>query len=132
MANGVEVRVPFLDNDLASFAMSLPAKMKVKGGVKKYLLKKALHDILPHEVLYGPKKGFGVPYSNWLKGPIHEYLKSILHDSNIIRTGILNMTQINKAIEEHKAGKGDWGFILWKLLNFSIWLKTYDVVIENE
>ncbi|CAG0905860.1 unnamed protein product, partial [Darwinula stevensoni] len=64
MANGVEVRVPFLDNDLASFALALPSELKVKNGVKKYLLKKALDGILPNEVLYGPKKGFGVPYQN--------------------------------------------------------------------
>ena len=75
MANSMEVRVPFVDKHLTEFMLSIPAELKVKNGVKKYLLKKALHDILPHDILYGPKTGFGVPYGYWLKTSLAKYSK---------------------------------------------------------
>lgn len=129
MANGVEVRVPFLDNDLVSYALSLPSELKVKNGVKKYLLKKALHNILPNEVLYGPKKGFGVPYQNWIKGPLKEFMLEVFYSSNIVKLQILDYNELSKRIDEHCSGKMDWGFSLWKMLNFCIWMEEYKVEI---
>lgn len=127
MANGVEVRVPFLDNDLASFALSLPSELKVKNGIKKYLLKKALDGILPNEVLYGPKKGFGVPYQNWLKGPLKSFMKEIFNDPKIIQMNIFDYNVLNIRIEEHCSGKKDWGFLLWKMMNLCLWLELYQL-----
>ncbi|MFZ1378101.1 MAG: asparagine synthase (glutamine-hydrolyzing) [Saprospiraceae bacterium] len=130
MANGVEVRVPFLDNDLVSYALSLPSELKVKNGVKKYLLKKALHNILPNEVLYGPKKGFGVPYQNWIKGPLKEFMLEVFYSSNIKKLQIFDYEELSVRIDEHCSGKRDWGFTLWKMLNFCIWLEEYKVEME--
>lgn len=127
MANGVEVRVPFLDNDLASFALALPSELKVKNGVKKYLLKKALDGILPNEVLYGPKKGFGVPYQNWLKGPLKSFMEEIFNDPKIIQLNIFDYKVLNIRIEEHCSGKRDWGFLLWKMMNLCLWLEMYQL-----
>ncbi|HMU02272.1 MAG TPA: asparagine synthase C-terminal domain-containing protein, partial [Saprospiraceae bacterium] len=127
MANGVEVRVPFLDNDLASFAISLPSSLKVKNGVKKYLLKKALDGILPNEVLYGPKKGFGVPYQNWLKGPLKSFMEEIFNDPKIIQMDIFDYKVLNIRVEEHCSGKRDWGFLLWKMMNLCLWLEMYQL-----
>lgn len=130
LANGVEVRVPFLDNDLVSFALSLPSELKVKNGVKKYLLKKALDGMLPTDVLYGPKKGFGVPYQNWLKKPLKDYMIEIFNGSRITKLQIFDYEVLNKRIQEHCAGKKDWGFSLWKLLNFCIWVEEYNIELE--
>lgn len=127
MANGVEVRVPFLDNDLASFALALPSELKVKNGVKKYLLKKALDGILPNEVLYGPKKGFGVPYQNWLKGPLKSFMEEIFNDPKIIQINIFDYKVLNIRVEEHCSGKRDWGFLLWKMMNLCLWLELYQL-----
>ena len=68
MANSMEIRVPFIDKELTAFMLSVPSSLKVRNGVPKYLLKKSLEGIVPNEVLYGKKKGFGVPYGYWLKG----------------------------------------------------------------
>lgn len=127
MANGVEVRVPFLDNDLASFALALPSELKVKNGVKKYLLKKALDGILPNEVLYGPKKGFGVPYQNWLKGPLKSFMEEIFNDPKIVQMNIFDYKVLNIRVEEHCSGKRDWGFSLWKMMNLCLWLEMYQL-----
>lgn len=127
MANGVEVRVPFLDNDLASFALALPSELKVKNGVKKYILKKALDGILPNEVLYGPKKGFGVPYQNWLKGPLKSFMEEIFNDPKIIQLNIFDYKVLNIRVEEHCSGKRDWGFLLWKMMNLCLWLELYQL-----
>ena len=127
MANGVEVRVPFLDNELTEFIMNVPTSIKLKGGVNKYLLKKALKNIIPDEVLFGKKLGFGVPYSNWLNGPLSKMLNHYLFSDYIKSLNIFDFNYINQLIIEHKNNKKDNGFILWKLLNFCIWLETYNI-----
>ena len=127
MANGIEVRVPFLDNELSEYAMRLPGDLKVKNGVKKYMLKKALEGVVPNDVLYGPKKGFGVPYQNWLKGPLLEFMRDRLNSPYIKALNFFSEKRINELIEEHRSGVQNHGFILWKILNLSIWLEEYKV-----
>lgn len=83
MASGVEARVPFLDNELAAYVMSLPSNYKVQKNMKKYLLRKSLRNIVPDKVLNAEKKGFGVPFQNWLKEPLADYMKEVVLDSKI-------------------------------------------------
>jgi asparagine synthase (glutamine-hydrolysing) len=122
MAASIEVRVPFLDNELVDYVMSLPSALKIKAGVKKWLLKQALEGIVPADILHGAKTGFGVPYQYWLKGP----LKDLFYDrvSQLENRGcdILDMKYIVGLMKEHLAGNRDHGFILWKVLNLMIWL----------
>lgn len=132
MANGVEVRVPFLDNHLVEFALSLPSKYKLHKGIKKYLLKKALEGIVPNEVLYGPKKGFGVPYQNWLRGPLKEFMMDKLYSQSIMDKNLFDYDVLAHRIEKHCANKSNWGFHLWKILNFCIWIDKYNVEISYE
>ncbi len=120
MANSMEVRVPFLDSELTSFMMRLPAELKTKKGVKKYLLKKALDGIIPDEILYGPKTGFSVPANYWLVSTLKEYFQSQISTDKVLN--MLNVNEINKLFELHKRGKGNYGFLLWKVLILSIWL----------
>lgn len=127
MANGVEVRVPFLDNDLAAFALGLPAQLKVGGGVQKKLLKQALRGIVPDEVLTRPKKGFGVPYGNWLRGPLREFMQETLSNTTITASGLFDREELDRRITEHCERRDDWGFALWKMLNLSLWLAEYRV-----
>ena len=117
MANSLEVRVPFLDNELAEYAMSLPSKYKVRGKEKKYLLKKAFDGVVPDKILYGPKKGFGVPFQYWLRTSMKDFMLDTIRDSQIYNQAIEALMQ------EHIAEKKDNGSILWILLNLAIWLK---------
>ncbi len=129
MANSVEVRVPFLDNDLSEFAMSLPGSMKVKGGVKKYILKKALEGVVDNEVLYGPKKGFGVPYQNWIEKPINDFFWESIKSKYIQDLKILDYDYIQKLTKSEYGGFAENGFMLWKILNLCIWLEEYKVEV---
>lgn len=121
MAGSIESRVPFLDNELVDFALSLPSHQKIKGGSKKYLLKKALEDVLPHEILYGPKTGFSVPYGFWLSVPLKDYFYTKLSECEASDNPYLNINFVKKLFKDNEEGKQDNSFILWKVLNFMIW-----------
>jgi asparagine synthase (glutamine-hydrolysing) len=131
MANSIEVRVPFLENNLANYVMRLPSNCKVKNGEKKWLLKRALRGILPDYILDGPKTGFGVPYSNWLKKPLLPLLKDSINSSYIKQLDVFDYSVLDKMIVEHAMGKLDHGFLLWKIMNFSIWAEKYKITFEQ-
>ena len=122
MAASIEVRVPFLDNDLSTYVMSLPSEIKVKHGQKKWLLKKAMEEILPHDILYAKKTGFGVPYHLWLKGPLNELFNDKIAQLKRNRCTILDWQYIDILQHENLSGYRDHRFLLWKILNLMIWL----------
>jgi asparagine synthase (glutamine-hydrolysing) len=125
MAHGVEVRVPFLDNELARYALGLPASFKVRGGEKKWILRRALRGIVPDEVLDGPKNGFGVPYEYWLRGPLAEYMRAVLTDPAVARWGLFDPGVLAALMDEHVAGRRNHGFLLWKCLHLALWYRAY-------
>ncbi len=126
MANGIEARVPMLDHDLAEYAMSLPSSVKLRWGRTKYLLREALRGIVDDAVLDAPKKGFGVPYKQWLRGPLYAYLRQRLFDSRL-RDVLYDQSAIERVVHQHRAGKVDYGFLLWKLLHLTLWMEEYRV-----
>jgi len=130
MAASVEVRVPFLDNDLVEFAQSIPSKVKLPKGHQKWLLKKSLEGVVPDEILYGKKTGFEVPYGFWVSKPLKElFFDNILKMSNKM-PGIWDVQYITKIHAMHVNNERDFGFLLWKILNFSIWVNRPDINID--
>ncbi|MBL4832208.1 MAG: asparagine synthase (glutamine-hydrolyzing) [Aliivibrio sp.] len=127
MAASVEVRVPFLDNDLSEYVLGLPSKCKVSRANKKMLLKQALHEIIPHEILYGPKTGFGVPIGYWIKGSLKDLLFDTMSDLRVKKSKILNYEHIEALHRAHSVGERQHGVLLWKALNFSLWLKKFEL-----
>jgi len=128
MAMGIESRVPFLDNHLTDYVLSLPSSLKVHGKEKKYILKKALRGIVPNFVLDSPKMGFGVPYAEWLRGPLKGYLKDALFESNLQNIGIIDMTLLKMKYDKFQQTPNQHdAYILWKAMNFSIWVSKYKV-----
>jgi asparagine synthase (glutamine-hydrolysing) len=125
MAHSIEVRVPYLDKDLTDYVLGLPSRMKLRGGKKKRMLRAALRGVVPDVILDGPKTGFGVPYGWWLQEPLHAYLKSVLLDTSVLATGMLDRKVIEKMLVEHASGRRDHGFMLYKLLNLALWWKFY-------
>jgi len=121
MATSVEARVPFLDHHLIEYAMNLPRELKIKGQTGKHILKRALASILPHDVLYKPKRGFGAPVHEWFRGAGGAELVELITNSSMRQRGFFDYDFINWMADEHRRGNKDWSANLWCLLNLSVW-----------
>jgi asparagine synthase (glutamine-hydrolysing) len=121
MATSVEARVPFLDHHLIEYAMSLPRELKVKGRTAKHILKRALESVLPADVLYKPKRGFGAPVREWFRGPEGASLIGQLMNSSIRERNFFDYAFIQRLVDEHRRETRDWSANLWCLLNLSLW-----------
>jgi asparagine synthase (glutamine-hydrolysing) len=121
MATSVEARVPFLDHHLVEYAMGLPTNLKIEGASGKHILKRALEKVLPADLLYRPKRGFGAPIREWFRGESGEMLGGLIMNSSIRGRELFDYAFIALLIEEHRSGKRDWSFHLWALLNVSLW-----------
>ena len=122
MASSVEVRVPFLDNELVEFAQSIPSKIKTPKGHQKWLLKKSLEGIVPNDVLYGPKKGFGVPFGFWLSSALKELLFESVKKANSIHPNTFDINEIELLHKALVSKTEDCSFLLWKVMNMAIWM----------
>ena len=121
MSTSVEGRVPFLDHGLVDFTMDIPQAWKVRGGEPKYLLKKALGDILPDDVLYRPKMGFGAPMSEWLKGDFGYQAENAVLGSALMQDGYFDRDHIAQRFKAHREERGDHALHLWLLFNLTAW-----------
>jgi asparagine synthase (glutamine-hydrolysing) len=125
MAHGVEARVPLLDEQVASLAAGMPAMLKVRGTQKKIVLRDAMRGRLPGTILDGPKTGFGVPYEQWLRGSLHGFARAAILDARFIERFGMDRTRLTTALAEHRSGRRERGFLLWKLLQLSLWSREY-------
>ena len=121
MSASVEARVPFLDPALVEYTMGIPMDAKVKGGSPKHLLKRALADLLPEEVLNRPKMGFGAPMSQWLRGGFGKRAEAMVLDSRLVRDGPFRADALATLFREHLAGRRDHALTLWTVFNFVAW-----------
>ena len=123
MAWSLEVRVPFLDNRVVNFANSLSDNLRLRKTVGKYLLKETFKDLVPAKHFQSMKKGFAVPYADWLRKELKEYYcYNLLSDSSMCRT-ILNQQLIKELSNDHFANFKDNSIIMWRLLLLEIWLR---------
>ncbi|MDT4968991.1 MAG: hypothetical protein QOJ64_3728 [Acidobacteriota bacterium] len=125
MATSVEARVPFLDHHLVEYALALPRELKVEGTSGKHILKRALEEILPKDLLYSPKRGFGAPVREWFRNGLGEWFDSHLMNSTMRRRDFFDYKFIARLLDEHRSGKREWGFHLWALLNLSLWYERW-------
>jgi asparagine synthase (glutamine-hydrolysing) len=125
MSFGIEVRVPFLDNPLTDYVLGLPGSYKTRLGRKKYLLRRALRGIVPDYVLDSPKRGFAVPFENWLRGPLAPFMQSVLFDDATRRAQLFDERVLRVRIADHISGRRNNGFLLWKALQLALWRNTY-------
>lgn len=125
MATSVEARVPFLDHHLVEYAMSLPRSLKVQGTTGKHILKRALEEVLPHDLLYEKKRGFGAPVREWFREGLGGWFDDHLLNSRMRSRNLLNYDFIARMLVEHRNKSKDWGFHLWALLNVSLWYERW-------
>ncbi len=125
MATSVEARVPFLDHHLVEYALSLPRSLKVEGVSGKHILKRSLEEILPRDLLYERKRGFGAPVREWFRESLGGWFDEHLMNSTMRRRDLLDYGFVSRMLEEHRRQTKDWGFHLWALLNLSLWYERW-------
>jgi asparagine synthase (glutamine-hydrolysing) len=125
MAASLECRVPLLDHQLVELAAQMPARIKVARGELKSLMKSALADLLPDDILHREKRGFGAPMGAWLKGALMPLLASALSRQAIEARGVLHYEPVRDLIAAHRANRIDGTDRLLALLSFEIWCQVY-------
>jgi asparagine synthase (glutamine-hydrolysing) len=125
MAHSLELRVPFLDTEVAELALALPNAAKVRGFAKKRLLRRALAPLLPRQVVHGRKQGFSIPLAAWLRGPLEPFARDVLSPSTLERQGCLDARTATALLDRHCAGREDLSRQLWGLMAFTLWFDRY-------
>lgn len=125
MACGLEARVPLLDEDLVRFAGTIPFEFKQRGRVGKWIFKKAMEGILPHEVIYRPKTGFGVPLRQWLNGPLRPLVERTLAPEALKARGLFDPGAVNALMRGLFSGTNDAGYTIFSLMCIELWCQQF-------
>jgi asparagine synthase (glutamine-hydrolysing) len=125
MAASLEVRVPFLNWNLAEYVAEIPHELKLRGLKSKFVLKKAMAGLLPREIVNRPKKGFNVPVGYWINGSLKELVRDQLSPEKLKREGFFEPSYVEKLLREHSEGVRDHRKLLWTLLVFELWQEKY-------
>ena len=125
MLCSLETRAPLLDHELLELAARIPSSLKLKNGTTKYIMKKSLEGILPDNILYRKKMGFGVPLVHWFKDDLVDYSRDILFSTEARQRGFFNMHQIEKLLDQHQKTGRDLSPRIWGLLFFEHWCRNW-------
>ncbi|MEO8681153.1 MAG: asparagine synthase (glutamine-hydrolyzing) [Vicinamibacterales bacterium] len=125
MANSLESRSPFLDRDLAEFAARLPSHYKLRGRTSKYLLKKAIADLVPDDNVHRRKQGFAVPIGAWFRGELREFLADHILSRRFAERGLFSQPVVERLFNDHQRGAGDYAHHLWVLLMLELWFRAF-------
>lgn len=125
MAQSLEARAPFLDAELVSYGLSLPARLKVAGGRTKHILKEAVRPFLPADIVDRPKQGFRVPLPAWLSGELSSWAEHLLLASPLRQREFFDGRFIEAMWRRHRSGAFDHSFDLWCLLNLAAWYEHW-------
>ena len=121
MATSIESRVPFLDHTFVEFAARIPDTLKIRGKTQKYILKKAVEGILPHDIIYRKKMGFPTPLRQWLLDPRADALYAALRDRDGFVASYLDLREVESLIHRHRSGFEDATDRIWRLINLELW-----------
>ena len=124
MAASVESRVPFLDHVLVEFAASIPSKYATRGLAGKMILKSAVEDLLPREIIYRKKMGFPTPWAHWLAGPQLDSVELTLTENRTLERGLFRPEALQRLFADHRSGRCDNGNRIWRLLNLELWMRV--------
>ena len=121
MAASIESRVPFLDHPYVEFSTAVPDRMKIRGGVGKYILKRAVEDLLPRDIVYRKKMGFPTPLRAWLRDETSRARLEALHDANGLVSHYFDKRALEALLSRHVSGQVDATDRIWRLLNLQTW-----------
>jgi len=121
MSCSIESRVPFLDHKFVEFAASVPPHMKLRDKQGKYIMKKAVEDLIPHSIIYRKKMGFPTPITAWLLQEEARAIREYLRDPDGLLTSYVDMAYLNDLLDKHERGLHDATDRIWRLLNLQVW-----------
>jgi asparagine synthase (glutamine-hydrolysing) len=125
MANSLEVRVPFLDHNLVEYASGIQSVYKLKSLTSKYVLKRAVRDLLPARVVHRRKAGFMIPVATWLERDLREMVEDLCSEQNLVDTGLFNPRYVRTILDDHFNHVADYRKQIWPLMCFLIWRRNY-------
>jgi asparagine synthase (glutamine-hydrolysing) len=125
MAANLEVRVPFLNREMIDMAARMPPRLKLKGLKRKYILKRALESVLPADVVWRKKAGFGAPIRSWLRGPLRPLVNDLLSEETIKRRGVFRPKEVKRVIDANFSGREDNNLQVFQLLGLELWHRTF-------
>jgi len=125
MAVSLEARAPLLDHKLIDFVTGVPASLKLAGFQTKHLLKEAVKDLIPADILHRPKQGFGVPIQEWINQQLRSRIRDTLRDARTRQRGYINSNYLDILLDEHERGRRDHSMGLWSLLMLELWHRRF-------
>ncbi|MHB8469206.1 MAG: asparagine synthase (glutamine-hydrolyzing) [Gaiellaceae bacterium] len=125
MAASTEVRVPLLDDEVVALASRIPPELKLRRLTRKYLFKKSQEGVLPKEIIWRQKAGFGAPVRSWLVGELKPMVDDVLSPANIAARGLFDPVEVRRLIDDNHAGREDNALRIWSLLTFELWQQSF-------
>lgn len=126
MASSVEVRVPFLDWELAEWvAWQIPPELKLHRGTTKHILREAMRPLLPKQVMHQRKAGFYAPIDYWLADNLREMVDDLLSETTLKKRGLFNPAAVRHLVEEQRRGRDDWSLQIWQFLTLELWMQAF-------
>jgi asparagine synthase (glutamine-hydrolysing) len=125
MAATLEVRVPLLNYELVELAARMPPRLKLRGLRRKYILKRAAESLLPREVVWRRKAGFGAPIRAWLRGPLRPLVDELLSEEAVGRRGLFRPEEVRRVVGENLSGREDYGLHVLQLLTLEMWCRIF-------
>jgi asparagine synthase (glutamine-hydrolysing) len=125
MAANLEVRVPFLNREMIEMAARMPPRLKLHGLKRKYVLKRALEDVLSKEVVWRRKAGFGAPIRSWLRGPLKPLISDLLSEEAVKRRGLFRPKEVKRVMDANFSGREDYNLQVFQLLGLELWHQTF-------
>lgn len=125
MAAGVEIRVPLIDRDLVRYAMTLPTSLKQHGRTGKWVFKRAMEGLLPDDVIYRPKTGFGAPLRKWLHGPLAPLVQDCLSPERLRSRGLFDPAAVADLLARERAGRIDAAYPILGLICIELWCRQF-------
>src|ERR1017187_4117638 len=132
MAHSLEVRPPFLEHRIVEFATTLPARLKIRGGTQKFVLRELMRGKLPETVVNRKKTGFDIPTHDWFRGVLRGLLLETVTPEAIAATGIFDGRAIEGLIRDHMERRINAGYHLWGLLTLFLWMKRWKMEAPSE
>lgn len=125
MAANLEVRVPFLNVEMVELAARMPVNLKLHGLKRKYILKRAAEALLPRDVVWRKKAGFGAPIRAWLRGPLRPLVTELLSEEQVKRRGLFRPAEVSRIVAANLSSREDYSLQVFQLLTFELWQRTF-------